>query len=150
MMFSAIVLCRNRLNDWNTMPIFRRTSVRSVFGSQTSTPSTRMEPAVGVSSLLMQRRNVDFTVPEGLMMLMIYVVSKRSLYTYKENAVPIVSEILLNDDFCLTAANADLDFIRELGNNGFFKLVTFFTCLRIILNIAAVICQRPTIIDSSG
>ena len=59
-------------------------------------------------------------------------------------------EILLNDDLSIPAADADLDLIRELGNDGFFQFIPFFfACFGIILNIAAVVCQRPVVIDSS-
>ena len=63
--FSMTVKCPNRLKDWKTMPILRLASVRSYFGAVISTPSSRICPPVGRSSMLMQRISVDFPVPEG-------------------------------------------------------------------------------------
>ena len=61
------VRCPNRLNDWNTMPILRRACVRSYFGAVMSTPSKRIFPLVGRSSMLMQRISVDLPAPDGPM-----------------------------------------------------------------------------------
>ena len=67
-MFSMTVLCGNRLNCWNTMPIRARSLLMSFLGSVMSTPSKVMVPEVGSSSRFRQRRKVDLPEPEGPMM----------------------------------------------------------------------------------
>ena len=49
------------------MPIFSRALVTLVFLSVKSTPATLMLPSVGVSSKLIQRKNVDLPDPLGPM-----------------------------------------------------------------------------------
>ena len=43
-MFRSTVMCGNRLNDWKTMPILRRTRLTSTWGAVISSPSTTMRP----------------------------------------------------------------------------------------------------------
>ncbi len=68
MIFSIMVLWANRLKDWNTIPIFRRTRFTLHFLSVVITPSTTISPPVGVSRRLIQRSRVDFPVPDGPIM----------------------------------------------------------------------------------
>jgi hypothetical protein len=63
-MFCAAVRCGNRLNDWNTMPIWRRSSRNPDFVVGTCSPRKRMLPPSGVSRPLMQRSSV--LLPEPL------------------------------------------------------------------------------------
>ncbi len=67
-MFFRMVILGNRLKCWNTMPIWRRTASISVLASVITVPSKVMEPEVGVSSRLSERRKVDLPEPEGPMM----------------------------------------------------------------------------------
>ncbi len=63
--FSTIVLCANRLKDWNTMPTSDRNwaSLRPSSGS--TWPSIAMVPESIVSKRLMVRHNVDLPEPDG-------------------------------------------------------------------------------------
>src|SRR5882757_7828492 len=63
--FSTIVLCANRLNDWNTIPTSDRScaSLRPSAGS--TSPSIAMVPESMVSRRLMVRHNVDLPDPDG-------------------------------------------------------------------------------------
>ena len=63
--FSTIVLCANRLKDWNTMPTSERScaSLRPSFGN--TSPSIVMVPESMVSRRLMVRHNVDLPDPDG-------------------------------------------------------------------------------------
>jgi len=63
----STVMCGNRLNCWNTMPIRVRMASRSTSGSRMSMPSMWMEPPVGRSSRFTERSRVDFPEPEGPM-----------------------------------------------------------------------------------
>ena len=73
--FSSTVLCGNRLNSWNTIPIFARTLCRwrSSAGTsppsrgmcQSCSPSMRMCPPLMVSSVIRMRRIVVLPEPEG-------------------------------------------------------------------------------------
>ena len=65
-LFSTVRLL-NRLNCWNTMPIFCRWRLTSVLGSLILTPSNRISPSVGISSIFSERRNVDLPQPDGPM-----------------------------------------------------------------------------------
>ena len=68
MMFSITVRWGKRLKDWNTIPIRRRTAHSwAPLAAAMSCPSTRISPAVEVSSRLMQRSRVLLPVPEGPM-----------------------------------------------------------------------------------
>ncbi len=64
-MFSATVLCGNRLNCWNTMPMRRRSS--SGLSFRTDFPSSRMSPWSGSMSRFMTRSKVDLPEPDGPM-----------------------------------------------------------------------------------
>jgi len=70
MIFSLIVMFGNRLNCWNTIPIFSRISLISTDSSVISTPSNVTTPLVGSSNRFNERRNVDFPQPEGPMIAM--------------------------------------------------------------------------------
>src|SRR3954471_15567916 len=62
---SRIVLCANRLNDWNTIPTSDR-SCASFFPSEGSTtPSISIVPESMGSRRLMVRHNVDLPEPDG-------------------------------------------------------------------------------------
>ena len=63
----SAVMCGYRLNDWNTMPMRRRSRFRSVRRSIRSVPSTVMAPLSGVSSRFRQRSSVDLPEPDGPM-----------------------------------------------------------------------------------
>ena len=73
--FSSTVLCGNRLNSWNTIPIFARTLCRwrSSAGTsppsrgmcQSCSPSMRMCPPLMVSSVIRMRRIVVLPEPDG-------------------------------------------------------------------------------------
>src|SRR5690348_230641 len=65
MTLCRIVLCANRLNDWNTIPTSERNcaSLRPSDGS--TTPSIEIVPESMVSSRLMVRHNVDLPEPDG-------------------------------------------------------------------------------------
>jgi len=67
--FSATVLADNRLKCWKIMPIRRRRPT-SASSSRlpTSTPSTRTRPALGRSSMLIERSSVDLPAPLRPMM----------------------------------------------------------------------------------
>ena len=54
----------NRLNDWKTMPIRRRTAFTSC-RRVSSSPLRKMRPASIGSSRLMQRSSVDLPDPEA-------------------------------------------------------------------------------------
>jgi hypothetical protein len=58
-------MCGKRLYDWKTIPIRCRT--RFAFGSEAEicSPFSRIEPALISSSRLMQRRRVDFPLPDA-------------------------------------------------------------------------------------
>ena len=64
---SSTVMLVNRLNCWNTMPIFWR--IWSIFVSLEvmSTPSNTICPPVGSSNRFRQRKNVDLPEPDGPM-----------------------------------------------------------------------------------
>ena len=64
-MFSATVMCGNRLKLWNTMPIRRRTGSGSRPGSLMSSPSSRITPSSIGSSRLMHRSSVLLPEPEA-------------------------------------------------------------------------------------
>ena len=64
-MFFMMLIWGNRLNCWNTIPIFRLSRLISVFLSVISVPSKKIWPPVGSSSRFMHRRNVDFPEPDG-------------------------------------------------------------------------------------
>ena len=55
----------NRLNCWNTIPIFWRCLSMSVLGSVMSVPSKKMCPLVGSSSRFRHLRKVLLPEPEG-------------------------------------------------------------------------------------
>ena len=63
--FWSTVLLGNRLNCWNTIPIFCLTLFILVFLSRISVPSNTISPASGLSSLFRERRKVDFPHPDG-------------------------------------------------------------------------------------
>ena len=71
--FSMTVLCGNRLNCWNTMPIFWRTVLISTLLPSSprflvmSMPSNTTTPSVGSSSRLSERKNVLLPPPDGPM-----------------------------------------------------------------------------------
>src|SRR4029077_4466111 len=74
-----------RLYSWNTMPMRRRASrnCRPLRRAKSSRRN-RISPAVGSTSLLMQRVNVDFPMPEGSMIAVVprpSTVSETSLRT---------------------------------------------------------------------
>ncbi len=58
-------MCGNRLNCWKTIPIRARSLSTSASGSVISSPSTKIRPLVGVSSMLTQRSSVDLPEPLG-------------------------------------------------------------------------------------
>ena len=58
-------MCGNRLNDWNTIPIPRRTWFTSTSGAVISWPPTSMLPRLIRSSRLMQRSSVDLPEPDA-------------------------------------------------------------------------------------
>ena len=60
-------MCGKRLNDWNTIPIPRRTTLTSTPRPVTSSPRTRIRPESIGSSRLMQRSSVDFPEPDAPM-----------------------------------------------------------------------------------
>ncbi len=60
-----IVLCANRLNDWNTIPTSERSRASARPSAGSATPSTVIVPESTVSSRLMVRHNVDFPEPDG-------------------------------------------------------------------------------------
>ena len=64
-MLSSTVMCGNRLNDWNTIPMLVRILFSSTSGAVTSTPPTTIRPAVTGSIRLMQRSSVDLPEPEA-------------------------------------------------------------------------------------
>jgi len=68
--FRITSMLLNKLNCWNTMPIFCRCRSMFLFWrlSQMSVPSKMILPEVGFSSKFRQRRNVDLPPPEGPMM----------------------------------------------------------------------------------
>ncbi|KAG1261218.1 hypothetical protein G6F66_014371 [Rhizopus arrhizus] len=71
----SAVMCGNRLNDWNTMPILRqirRTSASLAYWLRPPStaramvsPSTSMLPSSMVSRWFRQRRNVLLPEPDG-------------------------------------------------------------------------------------
>src|SRR5258708_7117731 len=63
--FRSTVMCGNRLNAWNTMPICRLTRLASTPGPVMSWPNRLIRPASIGSSRLMHRSNVDFPDPEA-------------------------------------------------------------------------------------
>src|SRR3954463_14270256 len=65
MTLSTIVLCANKLNDWNTIPTSERNcaSLRPSAGS--TSPSIAIVPSSMGSSRLMVRHNVDLPEPDG-------------------------------------------------------------------------------------
>ena len=63
MTFRITVMCGNRLNAWNTIPIRRRTAFWSTPAAVISSPSTQMRPASTGSSRSMHRSSVDFPDP---------------------------------------------------------------------------------------
>ena len=63
--FRSTVMCGNRLNDWKTMPIWRRTAFVSTPAAVMSRPCTTIRPSSSGSSRLMHRRSVDFPEPGG-------------------------------------------------------------------------------------
>ena len=75
--FSLTVIFGNRLNCWNTIPIFSRSAFSSLapcrpafleMSSIKSLPSNKMLPLSGCSNKFKERRNVDFPHPEGPIM----------------------------------------------------------------------------------
>src|SRR5690606_32030581 len=64
MTFSTTVRCGKAFHCWNTIPILRRSLLRSVVLAWTSIPSTRMRPESIGSSPLMQVRSVDLPEPD--------------------------------------------------------------------------------------
>src|SRR4051812_4443151 len=64
---SSTVMCGNRLNAWNTMPIRARTASASALGSQMSRPSSSITPSSTVASRSTQRSSVDLPEPEAPM-----------------------------------------------------------------------------------
>jgi hypothetical protein len=63
--FSRTDMCGKRLNDWNTIPMPRRTRFTSTPRPVISWSHTKMRPAAIGSSRLTQRRSVDFPEPEA-------------------------------------------------------------------------------------
>ena len=61
----STVMCGNRLNCWKTIPMRARSLSTSASGSVISSPSTKIFPLVGVSSMLTQRSRVDLPDPDG-------------------------------------------------------------------------------------
>ena len=66
-MFCMTVLCGNRLNAWNTIPMWVRILLRSVRMSVRSRPRNQTLPSLGISSRFTQRSSVDFPEPDGPM-----------------------------------------------------------------------------------
>ena len=62
---SRIVLCANRLNDWNTMPTSDRSCASLRPSSGSTSPSIAIVPESMGSSRLMVRHNVDLPEPDG-------------------------------------------------------------------------------------
>src|SRR5829696_4479785 len=62
---SRIVLCANRLNDWNTMPTSDRSCASLRPSSGSTSPSIAMVPESMGSRRLMVRHNVDLPEPDG-------------------------------------------------------------------------------------
>ncbi len=62
---SRIVLCANRLKDWNTMPTSDRSCASLRPSSGNTSPSISIVPDSMVSSRLMVRHNVDLPEPDG-------------------------------------------------------------------------------------
>ena len=65
--FSRIVLCANRLNDWNTMPTSARSCASALPSSGSGWPSMVIVPDSIVSSRLIARHRVDLPDPDGPM-----------------------------------------------------------------------------------
>ena len=63
--FSRIVLCANRLNDWNTMPTSARCAASALPSEGSGLPSSVIVPLSMVSSRLIVRHSVDLPEPEG-------------------------------------------------------------------------------------
>ena len=62
--FRSTLMCGKRLNDWNTIPIRRRTAFTSR-RRVISSPARKMRPASIGSSRLMQRSSVDLPDPDA-------------------------------------------------------------------------------------
>ncbi len=60
-------MCGNRLNDWNTMPMCRRTRFWFTPGPVISWPSSQIVPASIRSSRFTQRSSVDLPDPDAPM-----------------------------------------------------------------------------------
>ncbi len=67
-MFSKAVRWGKRLKDWKTIPTSSRIERISTSLAVTSSSSMKILPLVGSSSLLIERSNVDFPLPDGPMM----------------------------------------------------------------------------------
>lgn len=64
-MFCSTVMCGNKLNDWNTMPMSARTLFSAAPEDGSGSPRKVMLPPVMVSSRLMVRHSVDLPEPDG-------------------------------------------------------------------------------------
>src|SRR6478609_545104 len=62
---SRIVLCANRLNDWNTMPTSDRSCASFLPSWGSTSPSIAIVPESMGSSRLIARHNVDLPEPDG-------------------------------------------------------------------------------------
>ena len=65
MTLSRIVLCENRLNDWNTIPTSARSAASALPSSGSRLPSTSISPESIGSSRFIVRHSVDLPDPEG-------------------------------------------------------------------------------------
>ena len=63
--FRSTVMCGNRLNDWNTMPMCRRTRFWSMPGPVIRLPHSQTVPPLIGSSRLMHRSSVDLPDPDA-------------------------------------------------------------------------------------
>src|SRR3954471_21637915 len=109
MTFSAAVRCGNRLNCWNTMPTWRRSSRRLVARPPTSMPSAVMLPDWYVSSPLIQRSRVLLPEPERPMMATTSPLAMSSETPFSTSLAPklfLTSRILTSD------IEASFDFLR--------------------------------------
>ena len=64
MTLSSTFKCGNRLNDWNTIPVCRRTRSSSIRSSPRSWPNSSIVPESIRSSRLQQRSRVDLPDPD--------------------------------------------------------------------------------------
>ena len=111
-MLSSTDIPLNRLNDWNTMPMRRRSRGTSASGARMSCPSMRILPLVGCSNRFRQRRKVLLPVPEGPIMEM---TSPRCTSRLMSRSTSNVSKLFFRCDMRMRSAPCPAPAVVRLG-----------------------------------